>query len=204
MNRRPKRETGFTLIELLIAVSVFAIMGVMAYGGLNAVLRTQAHLRDDAAHLRTLQLAMRFLERDVGQIAPRPLRDQYGDEQAAVRVEDPAFVEFTKGGWRNPGQVTRSRLQRVAYALEDDALIRYTWPVLDGAAADDAQAFSLVPGIEDWRIRVLDTEGTWHNAWPPVSALGTTSAEAPRAAAIEFTLNFSRWGEIRRHFALPG
>ncbi|MHB8746444.1 MAG: PulJ/GspJ family protein, partial [Gammaproteobacteria bacterium] len=31
-------QRGFTLLELLVAVGVFAVMAVMAYGGLKSVL----------------------------------------------------------------------------------------------------------------------------------------------------------------------
>ncbi|OYV28342.1 MAG: hypothetical protein B7Z82_02800 [Halothiobacillus sp. 20-54-6] len=31
-------QTGFTLLELLVAIAIFALVAVMAYGGLNTVI----------------------------------------------------------------------------------------------------------------------------------------------------------------------
>ena len=38
------RQRGFTLVEMLVALTIFALMSVLAYRGLNAVLETRAHL----------------------------------------------------------------------------------------------------------------------------------------------------------------
>lgn len=35
---RPSGSAGFTLLELLVAMGIFAIVGVLAMGGLNTVL----------------------------------------------------------------------------------------------------------------------------------------------------------------------
>ena len=49
------RGRGFTLIELLVALAVFAVLAVMAYGGLNQVLMTRSVVDDQAEALRSLQ-----------------------------------------------------------------------------------------------------------------------------------------------------
>jgi prepilin-type N-terminal cleavage/methylation domain-containing protein len=33
MKARRARSSGFTLIELLVAISIFVVLGVLAYGG---------------------------------------------------------------------------------------------------------------------------------------------------------------------------
>ena len=38
------RPYGFTLVELLVALTVFATMAALAYGGLNSIARTRGDL----------------------------------------------------------------------------------------------------------------------------------------------------------------
>jgi len=201
---RPLHYSGFTLMELLIAVAVFAVLGVMAYGGLNAVLTTQSHTEAEATRLQTLQLAIRFLERDILQFVARPIRDQFGDEQPALRLEDETALVFTRAGWRNPAHLTRSHFQRVAYLLEGGALIRRTWPVLDGLENDSALNFTLLPEVVDWKVRVLDSKGGWHESWPPPGGGLDTRSGSAIPAAVECTLTLEHWGEVRRLFAVTG
>ena len=53
--RRLNRYRGFTLIELLIALVVFATLSLMAYGGLDAVLKVDETVRKHSADLKQLQ-----------------------------------------------------------------------------------------------------------------------------------------------------
>jgi prepilin-type N-terminal cleavage/methylation domain-containing protein len=68
--RRMNRARGFTLLELLIAVAIFAVIGVMAYGGLQAVLAQQVIARDNADRFREIQFAVQQLSRDLYQVSP--------------------------------------------------------------------------------------------------------------------------------------
>ncbi|HSC47386.1 MAG TPA: type II secretion system minor pseudopilin GspJ, partial [Gammaproteobacteria bacterium] len=129
-----KRSTrGFTLLELLVAIAIFAVLAVMAYGGLNSVIRQREQNDTAMLRLKQLQQAMAIMTRDFAQMAPRPVRDQLGGVHCALSAgpNNVPPIEFTRGGWTNPLGVIRSTQQRVAYALEDGTLVRYTWPELD-------------------------------------------------------------------------
>jgi general secretion pathway protein J len=194
------RQEGFTLIELLVAVGVFAVLSALAYGGLNSVLATQSYTQEQAERLQTLQLSMRRIQRDLEQIADRPVRDQYGDEQAALILKPLPSLSFTHAGWRNPGGQTRSQLQRVSYELEENTLYRIVWPMLDGADAESALRTNLLDNVEKLEIRVLDQDEKWHTEWPPSEAEPT--GESPLPLAVELTLTVEPWGAIRRLIAL--
>jgi general secretion pathway protein J len=196
---RKLRQVGFTLIELLVAVGVFAVLSALAYGGLNSVLATQSYTQEQAERLQTLQLSMRHIQRELEQIADRPVRDQYGDEQAALILEPLPTLSLTHAGWRNPSGQTRSQLQRVSYELEENTLYRIVWPMLDGAEAEKVLRTKLLDNVEKLEIRVLDRDEKWHTEWPP---LETEPTGESLPLAVELSLTVEPWGTIRRLIAL--
>lgn len=194
------RHSGFTLLELLIAVAVFAVLGAMAYGGLNAVLNTQAQTELAAERLEALQLTMRYLERDLEQILPRPIRNAFGDTESALYLDGQPVLALTQAGMRNPSGLSRSSLLRVSWGLEDDAVVRTVWPHLDGSQVEQTRKTRLLEEVDDLNIRVMDDKKTWVEQWPPLSV---TPEKTPKALAVEVTLTAAPWGEITRIFALP-
>ncbi|MEA3412627.1 MAG: type II secretion system minor pseudopilin GspJ [Pseudomonadota bacterium] len=194
------RQSGFTLLELLIAVAVFAVLGAMAYGGLNAVLNTQAHTELAAERLEALQLTMRYLERDLGQILPRPVRNAFGDTEGELYLDAQPVLALTQAGLRNPSGLPRSSLLRISWGLEDDAIVRTVWPHLDGSQVEQTRKTRLLEEVEDLKIRVMNDKKTWVEQWPPLSV---SPEKTPKALAVEITLTAAPWGEIKRIMALP-
>jgi len=204
-----KGTRGFTLIELLIALSVFAVLAMLAYGGLNTMLNTRALTDQRADALRELQLAYRSVERDIDQWVPREIRDEFGTVKPSLSAggELGASLELTRGGWRNPAEQPRSTLQRVAYGVQDDKLVRLTWLSLDRAPAAQPEEQELLTGVRELRLRFLDAANVWQDRWPSTDT--PVVGEAPVAApppprAVEWVLVTERWGELRWLFRLPG
>ena len=130
MNPAPR---GFTLLELLVALAVFSILSIAAYSGLRNVLFTRAAVEAQSQRLAAVQLAVFRLEQDIEQAAPRSIRDEYGDLQAALlgsELSDDRLT-LTRAGWDNPLGQPRANVQRVAYRLREGRLWRLHWPVLD-------------------------------------------------------------------------
>lgn len=195
--RRPKGTArGFTLIELLIAVAIFAILGVMAYSGLNTVLDAHDHTRRAAERLQALQFAVRLMERDLRFFAPRPVRNTFGDSEPALVVrERPPQLVFTHGAARNPAGLPRAGLQRVAYLLEEETLQRITWTRLDGATEEEQIRTTLLDGVEGFTVRVQSAGGGWTERWPPPAVPG--GGPQPLPQAVEIVLEGADWDEIR-------
>ena len=137
----PGLQTGFTLVELLVALLVFGIMSVLAYGGLRSVLDAAASAGAHADRLAGLQRTFTMVGRDVEQLTARDIRDEYGDRQPALRVGgSELLMELTRAGWRNPAGQARPTLQRVAYRLDERTLYRLQWGVLDRAVERHCRA----------------------------------------------------------------
>lgn len=194
---------GFTLFELLVATSIFAIVSYMGYSGLMQVMNARAHTGAMEARLAEVQLAFLHFERDIQQSVNRPIRDLYGAQRAALIGDELGDfrLELTRTGRRNPAQVQRSALQRVAYLVEDENLLRVTWPVLDQAQDTQPSRTQILSQVQRLEIRYLDATNDWANAWPPLVAGGGPAAALPRAVTVRVELEDV--GTIERIFIVP-
>lgn len=191
---------GFTLVELLVAISVFAVMAAVAYGGLLTVLEFTQELDGRLQALTRLQTALFMLRRDIEQAVVRSVRDEAGSPLPPFSggAASGELLAFTRAGWRNPQGTKRSTLQRVAYRWQADALRRVSWSVLDRVENSGAVDVQLLEGLRGIRLRFLDEQREWHTAWPPEEA---ANAGLPRA--VELVLNLEGRGELLRLFCLP-
>jgi general secretion pathway protein J len=202
LNCRFTHYEGFTLLELLVALAIFSLIAVMAYGGLETVLKQQALTEENAESLAALQKTYLVMQRDIEQAVPRAIRDEFGDRQAPLLGT--TLFQLTRGGWNNPANQPRSTLQRVGYSLEDRQLIRYAWMVLDRAQDSAPTRQPLAADIESMQVRYLDDTGEWQEQWPPLQAGSNPLAnptDFPRA--VEMTLEHARFGTLTWLFQLP-
>ena len=195
-----KKNNGFTLIEIVVALAVFAIMGTMAFTGLNSILKWQTDLEIKSDQIKSIQLTMKYFERDINRAISRPIRDQYGDSQPAFSSDGESIMSFTYSGWRNPAGLLRSYLQRVAYSIEEDELKRHSWNRLDGAIIEDARETVLAKDIAEFKVEFLNQANNWVDQWPPINQ-ASSGAGLPRAVSITF--NSQQLGQISRIFTVP-
>ncbi|MFO7305028.1 MAG: type II secretion system minor pseudopilin GspJ [Gammaproteobacteria bacterium] len=201
-----RRGHGFTLLEVLVAVAVFVVVGVLALGGYNALVKQSDILAANNARTRAVQNAVHRLVQDFASLEPRPVREPLGESfQPAMRADARSnlLAELTRSGWSNPAGVPRSTLQRVAYRLEEGRLYRDYWHVLDRTLTAPPTSVMLIDRVERVALRFLDANGRWHEQWPP---LGYSGPDAPRLRpiAVEITLELEDWGEIRRLVEVAG
>lgn len=211
-----KSPRGFTLLELLIAVVIFGLIAAMAYSGLNNVLLARSQTEARTQELYKLQMALTVIERDIEQIVDRPVRDEYGENQAAFVANEYGdyLLQFTRTGWMNPLNLPRSNLQRIAYSVKDEKLIRSIWYVLDRAQDSERYDIMLLDGVKNLEIRYLDEKKEWQRSWPPLSttsfsqiqaqAQNQPPAEPPPPGGIVMEIETKSFGKVERWFHLPG
>lgn len=203
------KQSGFTLLELLVALSIFAVMSVMIFGGLREVLDVRSATDRYTSRLTELQIAFMHFSRDARQLSNRSIRGEYGDSLSALKSSDIGQykIELTRAGYPNPASLNRSELQRIAYGVEDNQLFRYRWNVLDRAEDSIPTKTLMLNDITGMNVRFLDAgndaaspDGNWLTAWPP-QVNGVKSNAFP--VVLEVTFELEDWGRFTRLFLMP-
>jgi len=95
--RRTAHGGGFTLIELIVALFITAIIFAVGYGSINQALRNHEQLKEHQARLSELQDAVRVMVQDFSELAPRPIRDQLGQNWLACITTQSATAPADTG-----------------------------------------------------------------------------------------------------------
>ena len=205
--KRISASDGFTLVELLVAMAIFAILSVLAYGGYNNAVKQNEIARGSMKRLEALQTTVRLLTQDFEQIAPRPVRDVLGDARLPALLadrRDQNLFSLTRAGWTNPAGLPRATLQRVSYVLDTDGKLRREhFNVLDATLADEPVKRELIDRVKSVRVRYMDPQKQWQEQWPPLNAPAATLARS-RPLAVEVTLELEDLGEITRLIEVGG
>ncbi|MES9825110.1 MAG: type II secretion system minor pseudopilin GspJ [Candidatus Thiodiazotropha endolucinida] len=201
MNHHP-RSHGFTLLELLIAITIFAILATFVYSGLKVILDTEHQTSLYGQRIAKLQLGLNLMQRDIEQLVGRPVRDQHGDQQPALKSGGISgiLLELTRGGFSNPMQLSRSNLQRVGYVLEDNTLFRLTWPTLDRPRESEPHRQKLIEEISSLELVFYDKALQEKREWPPRTIGEADEDPSLLPVSIELKLELEDWGTIRRLF----
>ena len=206
------RHRGFTLLELLVAMFIAAIMFAIGYGAINQAVNSHSGVKEQQDRLKEVQTAMRVLEQDVVQLAPRPIRQPVGVGwlPCLIGQADPnmqPILQLTRGGWNNPTGVQRPGLERVAYFLEKNTLRRENWTVLDPTLQNTTQKRDLLTHVKTVTFRFMDLNRQWQTQWPTATVSGATATESAlrsRPIAIEITLETEDWGKLVRIIEVAG
>ena len=194
------RARGFTLIELMVSMAIFAILASLAYGVLNQTLLNSEILTEKMERLKAIQKTMRVISDDFLQLAPRPVRGELGERYGASLTTDFQSVyalELTRGGWSNLVVLPRGTMQRAAYRLEENELIRYHWNVLDRTLNNQPIAVVLLDDVDAVAFRFLQPSGEWIEQWPPPSMPGPLGLKQ-RPRAVQVVVSLLGEGEISR------
>ena len=190
------RASGFTLIELLTALLILALLALMSYRSLGAVLDARAHVSQETEKWRSLASFFLRFERDVQLAAPRPVRTASGTVPAWRGQSDATqgpSLEFS----RFASIAGVDTAQRTAYLLNDNQEIElWLWPGLDIAPNALPARYPVLTGVTKFELQYLGADLAWVDAWP-ISAMNTP---IPRAVRLHIVLASGE--DIVRVFAL--
>ncbi|WP_277345636.1 type II secretion system minor pseudopilin GspJ [Pseudomaricurvus alkylphenolicus] len=166
---KQQSNRGFTLVEVLMVMMIFTVLAVLTYQGFSNLLDTDTRSRTQMEEQAQWQKTWALLLQDFIHIRPRPTRDQLGDYQRAYRAGDQDFnVVFTRGGY--PSLPGNSNMRRVAYSVSrDQELIRWSWPVLDGAPLAETDRHVVMNGVRSLNVEQLNLISEFEPNWPPLN-----------------------------------
>jgi general secretion pathway protein J len=201
------RARGFTLLEVLVAVVIFGIISLLAYGGYNQLIRQSEIVESSATRTRAIQSSIQRMSEDFAMLEPRPIREPLGETlEPALRAggtRTDTLLDLTRSGWTNPAGLSRSTLQRVTYRLMDNKLERAYWSALDRTLTTEPTSAVLLDKVRTASFRFMDQNQSWHDQWPPLGYSGPDAARL-RPIAVEVTLELEDWGKLVRLVEVSG
>lgn len=183
-------------MELLIAMSITAIIAVMAYQSVNEVTLVKASTEKKVEEFEKLQRSIWWIEQDLTQLAPRSIQDELGGVLPAYMARSLQGIQFSRiAVYPSPYGV--SGLVRIGYQLEENTLYRLIWPVLDRAPDTVPKKLAILKEVKSFEVKQLDSNNKWQFNWPIDSK---DTIVLPKM--IEMTLTLKDGGKVRRVF--PG
>ncbi|HEU4961604.1 MAG TPA: type II secretion system minor pseudopilin GspJ [Sphingomonas sp.] len=180
---RRSAETGFTLVELMVSLLIFSLLAAAGVGLLAFSVRAQGATDDkltEIAHLNQLGSA---LSADLAEVRARPTRNEAGDTMPVFTGSSGSgampMLRLVRAGWTNIDDAPRPSEQKVEYRLDDGALRRVAYPMLDGAAPGPSAAILNDVAAVGLSYRYA---GAWNDHWD-----GTLDRPLPDAVEMTVT-----------------
>jgi len=196
------RGQGFTLIELLVALVIITLLSIAGYRGLDSVLQTRERVAVETRKWQHLAFFFSRLNQDIAQAIVRPVRDETGTVVRASWVgsavtvgENDAELIFTRAGIPDQGAALQAP-QRVGYKFEQGTIVFLRWPALDQALRTKPVRYTVLEGVNEFKLRYLDKDGIWQQQWQYPTELNKLPV------ATEVTLTLAGGEVITRLFAL--
>ncbi len=173
-----RRAAGFTLIEVLVAMMIMAILAVMAWQGVDGIVRTRTASQARLEQLLRVNTVLAQFEQDLeasqdSGVLPQPL---------------PAFDGISMHLTRRAPE----GMQLVVWSLRGGTWLRWAGPAVTTTRAlqDSWMSSQQFIGNEPGQLRTLTGISEWQaycfrgNAWSNCqSSAGTASPGAPAASA---------------------
>jgi general secretion pathway protein J len=206
MRRRPgpqraagprTRRGGFTLLELLVAVSILALIAIIAWRGLSSLTRTRERLAPQNEAVHAVLAGFGQLERDLAQVPVNTNLFALPSQPVhLLSIDGHASLQILRLA-ESPDGSPASAVETVFYTVRDGALQRQYTAAQRYYSANPGsmlEAIALVPQIDDMRIRVWRNNVGW--------IAPASDADMANILGIEVVLVRHDGAALRRVFAI--
>ncbi len=196
-------KKGFTLIELMIAVIIFAIISVISYRVISALVTTKEIITKSQDKWGGISLIMERLEMAKNRVIPLPVRDGDGNLLASLIGKSrlngayDAQLEMTISGNIGDHVMGSSPPKRIGFRYDRGNLYLVSWPVLNRVITTKPEINLLVSDVAMFNVMFLYSDRQWHDTWP---SSGSDMGSLPDG--IQMNLQLKSGESVTREFAL--
>jgi len=170
-----QRTRGFTLVEVLVALVIMATMAIVAWRGLDALLKSRDIAQTHLDQSTRLQTVVAQWEQDLRSIQDSGIEEPLAFDGASLRMTR----QLPEG------------LQVVVWTARNNALFRWEGPVVKTVAAlnDSFQRSQLQVNQDATQLRALEGVSGWQmyfyrgNSWSNAQSSSGTASNTPEPAA---------------------
>lgn len=171
------RQSGFTLIELLVSVTIMALMTVLAWRGLDGMLRVQTQTSQQNDDVLTLQAGLTQWKLDLDMLSQAPgitSLDWDGSVLRMTRQALPASDGMVVTAWMRRADAGGHWLRWQSPAVRNNADWRQAWNEAtawsQSASLERRKREVFVVPLQDWQI-IYFRGDAWTN---PLSSEGAS------------------------------
>lgn len=171
-----KKNSGFTLIELLVAITIFAIISLIAYRTIASLVTTKQVITRSQNKWGKLTRAINRISFAWNAAIPLTIRDQDGNLQPALLgkakldTNTDAQLEFTTAGYIGSIAAGSTPPKRIGFRFVGNSLYLVTWPVLNRSLNTQPRIDLLLSNIQTFTVSYFYPDQQWRDAWPADSS----------------------------------
>ena len=167
---------GFTLIEVLISSFIVglllsAIFFTISFLNIN-IQSSNKNYKEKEKFLISLSM----IERDLKTLVNRPIRDSFGDYEAALIIDNDSEKKISLSRILYNDVTNINEILRIDYVFSNNKLKRNIWNVLDRVQNTEYQTHFLDNNIKDIQILAIDQTNKWLKFWP-ISSISSDKSD---------------------------
>lgn len=184
MKRRLRRSFGFTLIEVLVAMVVMAIMSLVAWQGVDSIVRTRDANQVRLEQTLRLETVIAQWEQDLAQIQESTAVPALTCDGQSVRL-----TRASEGGlqvvvWSlRPGDLGSNWLRWVGPPAVTTGTLQETWLRTQQFQGNEPDQLRALTGLEQWQVYFFQG-----NAWANCQSTGNAAAPAAGVVGAQRTV----------------